>query len=159
MQRVPRNEKRGRVQSSTVTVAVLSPGRAADRPPSRRSAADFRLEWYSGTVGAGGQNHQKTQNCLRLVHVPTGTVRTAQSRSRENSLKEAMRAMVTELDRIASEAASSAENAARRRQVGTGERSDKRRTVRFQEDAAIDHVTGRRMPARDYMAGGMCRLW
>jgi peptide chain release factor 1 len=159
VQRIPRNERRGRVQSSTVTVAVLPTGRVADGPCTRRAPSDFRLEWYSGTVGAGGQNHQKTQNCLRLVHVPTGTVRTAQSRSRENSHKDAMRAMEAELDRRASGAASAAENASRREQVGTGERSDKRRTVRFQEDAAIDHVTGRRMTAHEYMDGGMSKLW
>jgi peptide chain release factor 1 len=159
VQRVPRNDKRGRVQSSTVTVAVMARGLPSDGPFSRRSPSDFRLEWYSGTVGAGGQNHQKTQNCLRLVHLPTGTVRTAQTRSRENSHKDAMRAMEAELDRRAADAASTAENASRRSQVGSGERSDKRRTVRFQEDCAIDHVTGRRMPAHDYMDGGMSRLW
>lgn len=98
-------------------------------------------------------------NSCRIRHVPTGLVRASQTRSRENSKKEAMAALLVELDRLAEGAAHCATNAVRRAAVGSGERSDKRRSVRFQADQVIDHVTGRMMTIESYMKGGMDRLW
>lgn len=125
----------------------------------KRSKDDFEITWYNGTVGAGGQNHQKTQNCCRLKHIPTGIVKTAQTRSRANSLQNATEALQAELDRQKGIATASSERAVRKDQVGTGERSDKRRTIRFQADQVIDHITGKRMTSSEYMKGGMDRLW
>jgi len=93
------------------------------------------------------------------VHLPTGIVRTAQTRSRENSRAEAMAAMLAELDRLAAGHAHGAANAARRDQVGTGERSDRRRTWAFQRDVVDDFVTGRSMRCKDALAGRIDRLW
>lgn len=124
----------------------------------RRAEDDFEVEWYSGS-GAGGQHRNKHQNSARITHLPTGIVRTAQTRSRENSYQSAMEAIGRALDAGATNAAAMAENGARQKQVGSGERSDKRRTIRFQHDEVVDHLTGRRMTARDYMRGGMDRLW
>jgi protein subunit release factor A len=70
-----------------------------------------------------------------------------------------MAAMLAALDAMARDGAHGAENAVRRAAVGSGERSDKRRTVRFQADQVVDHVTGKTMPASDYMKGRMARLW
>lgn len=155
---MPPTERRGRVHSSTVTVAVLGDAEADLRPYQRRGEQDYLIEWYSGS-GAGGQHRNKHQNSARVTHVPTGIVRTAQTRSRDNSLRSAMAAINEELDRIAGQAADAAQNGVRRGQVGSGERSDKRRTVRFQHDEVIDHITAKRMTIKDYMSGKMERLW
>ena len=160
VQRISRTEKRGRVHSSTVTVAVLSSSTQDNLLPFlSREEGDFKVDWYSGTVGAGGQNHQKTQNCARVTHVPTGIVKTAQSRSRRNSLQNAMSAIAVELDRLSMASDNATKNASRTIQVGTGERSDRRRTWSFQRDVVDDFRTGRQMRCTDAMRGKMDRLW
>lgn len=70
-----------------------------------------------------------------------------------------MEAINQELDRMAGASADAAENNLRRDQVGSGQRSDKRRTVRFQHDEVIDHITEKRMTIKDYMSGKMEKLW
>ena len=91
--------------------------------------------------------------------LPTNITRSAQTRSRENSLKSAMSAINQELDRLANQIAGQTENAIRKGQVGSGERSDKRRTIRFQDDTVIDHITNKRMTTSAYMKGRMDELW
>lgn len=141
-----------------MTVAVLGDAPAAAGHCDRRDEADFRVEWYSGS-GAGGQHRNRHLNSARITHLPTGLVRTAQTRSRENSRAEAMTALKAELDRIAASRAHGAANASRRDQVGSGERSDRRRTWAFQRDIVEDFVTGRSMRCRDALAGQVDRLW
>lgn len=160
IQRIPATERRGRVHSSTVTVAVLDDTTAGNLSAyERRGDDDFRVEWFNGTIKAGGQHHQKNATCCRMTHIPTGLIRTAQTRSRENSLKAARQSLVADLSRLASELGHKASNAVRRDQVGTGQRSDKRRTFRFQEDRAIDHETGRSARCSKVMGGRMDLLW
>jgi peptide chain release factor 1 len=136
-----------------VTVAVLGrDGETADSVFLRRSKTDFILEWYSGS-GCGGQHRNKHMTSVKIKHRPTGIMRTAQTRSRENSLAEAMRALEAELDALAVRHGHNADNGRRVAQIGSGERADKTRTFRFQADEAIDHRTGRRARLRDVMAG------
>jgi peptide chain release factor 1 len=159
IQRVPRTERNGRVHSSTVTVAVLASGKAAGGVYDQRDPADFAVEWFNGTIGAGGQNHQKTANCARVTHLPTGIVKTAQTRSRANSLKNAMSAMNETLDEQKTRIEGHAVNRIRQAHVGTGERSDKRRTYQFKNDVATDHVTGKKAPLRKVFGGQFDLLW
>lgn len=123
-----------------------------------RSECDFKTEWYSGS-GAGGQHRNKHCNSARIRHVPTGIVRTAQTRKRESSYREAMAALVSELDRMAAAHGASMANGTRQRQIGAGMRSDKRRTYRFREDRVVDHVTGRETRCADVMNGFFDALW
>ncbi len=69
------------------------------------------------------------------------------------------KALHAELDRHKGIATTDSDRAIRKDQVGTGERSDKRRTIRFQADQVVDHITGKRMNAADYMKGNMDKLW
>lgn len=156
VQRVPATERSGRVHSSTVTVAVLEPGTGSCR--EHRPSSDFEETYYSGT-GAGGQNRNKVQACCRIRHLPTGIVRTAQTRSRENSRQLAMQAMLEELDRQEACRASTEENGTRKLQVGSGERSDRRRTWAFQRDSVEDFVTGKSIRCGQAMKGHLDRLW
>jgi peptide chain release factor 1 len=154
IQRVPANERRSRVHTSTVTVAVLDPTSDFTVFPD----ADFRVEWYSGT-GKGGQHRNRHQNSCRITHIPSGLSRKAETRSRQNSHAEAMGALLEALRDQEQQARAGEQNALRRCQVGAGMRGDKRRTYRFQDDEVVDHVTGRSARCRDIMRGGFDALW
>jgi len=155
IQRVPRGERAGRVHSSTVTVSVLDATGASAFVLDDR---DLRLRWFSGT-GAGGQHRNKHQNSVEVIHVPTGISRSAQTRSRETSLRDARQALETALAERHRADAACGVNAARASQIGSGERSDKRRTLRFQNDRVTDHVTGRSTTLSRFMKGGVDGLW
>lgn len=158
IQRVPPSEKRGRVHTSTVTVAVFSGADDARGHEAGRPDEDYRVEWYSGS-GAGGQHRNKHQNSCRLTHIPTGIVRTAQTRKRESSLREARLSLDRALDELMRETGHVAMNSTRRGQVGSGMRGDKKRTYRFQDDRVQDHDTGRTISARKAMSGHIDTLW
>jgi peptide chain release factor 1 len=155
VQRVPPTEKRGRVHTSTVTVAVMS-----HEPRTRAIIRDEDLEitWFSGT-GPGGQNRNKVMASCRLRHVPTGIMITAQTRSRVNSLEQAKADLMRRLEESEALALETAARIERSRQVGSGQRGDKIRTIQFQNDTAVDHRTNKRITADQYMRGMMDRLW
>lgn len=149
-QRIPPNEKRGRVQTSTITIAVL------DEPTEVQvSLRDNEIEWTACRgSGAGGQARNKTSNAVQMWHKPTGIqVRCESERSQVQNLATAralLRARIFEQRNGAATAAGAAE---RRSQVGSGMRGDKRRTVRVQDGQVNDHITGQRWRFKDYARG------
>jgi peptide chain release factor 1 len=149
-QRIPPGEKRGRVHSSTITVAVMS------EPSAGELVIDpADLEWSTCRAsGSGGQHLQKTDSSVQVVHRPTGvTVRIqserSQHRNRATALAE-LRARLAAAERAQVAAARARE---RRDQIGSGMRGDKRRTVRYQDAVVTDHLTGRTWRLRDYLRG------
>jgi len=74
LQRTPPTEKRGRVHTSTVMVAVINESDFAQPNYDDIDPDDFKVEWYSGT-GAGGQHRNKHQNSVRLTHIPNRSCR------------------------------------------------------------------------------------
>jgi peptide chain release factor 1 len=148
-QRVPPTERNGRVHTSTVTVAVFDPTVATKREYPR---CDFRIEWFAGS-GAGGQHRNKHHNSCRVIHIPTGLRREAQSRSRQNSYAEAFAAITELLDRQSREREASVISANRKTQVGSGQRGDKVRTYAMQRDQVLDHRTNVRLSLSRVMAG------
>ena len=120
--------------------------------------SDLRIEWYSGT-GAGGQHRNKHQNSCRITHIPTGIVATAQCRSRQNSLAEALQTIQTQVDNITQTAYNKTIAADRKHQVGSGMRGDKIRTYRFQDDRVQDHITGRSAKCSAVLKGNFNLLW
>lgn len=119
---------------------------------------DFKIEWYSGT-GAGGQHRNKHQNSCRLTHLATGMIVTSQCRSRENSLNEAKTEMLSRLNGGAMQSELKERSAIRKDQVGTGERGDKVRTYRFQDNTVKDHRTGKTAKCDRIMDGNFDVLW
>lgn len=156
IQRVPPTERKGRVHTSTVTVAVID--RVEGIRPSTIPDRDLKIEWYSGT-GAGGQHRNKHQNSCRITHVPTGTVATAQCRSRENSFDEAMQTINQRVDEMLQSKYNNGVAANRRQQVGSGMRGDKIRTYRFQDDRVQDHRTDQVLSLKKVLAGNFDLFW
>ena len=156
IQRVPPTERKGRVHTSTVTVAVI------DRTTEIGSVAinqnDLKIEWYSGT-GAGGQYRNKHQNSCRITHLPTGTIAKAECRSRQNSLDSAMAEIQRRVDEQTKRSFNNDIAKNRRYQVGSGQRGDKIRTYRFQDDVVQDHVTGCRAKCSQVLKGNIDLLW
>ena len=154
IQRVPPTERKGRVHTSTVTVAIIDPTVIKTTIPD----SELKIEWYSGT-GAGGQHRNKHQNSARVTHVPSGIVVTAQCRSRENSLTEAMTTIKLRVDEIKNNKYNKQVAEDRRQQVGSGMRGDKIRTYRFQDDTVKDHVTDKSTSAKKVLGGNFDLLW
>ncbi len=159
IQRIPPTERRGRVHTSTVTVAVLECAQQdSSSPYLQRKDNDFRVEWFSGS-GAGGQHRNRHLNCSRLIHVPTGLKQERQGRSREANYRDAMAALIAMLDDRLRSGSKAVEDDVRRQQIGSGMRGDKRRTYRFQDDVVTDHITGKSMQASKAMRGAISQLW
>jgi peptide chain release factor 1 len=149
-QRVPPNDKRGRVHSSTLTVVVLPEPRVTEVHLDERD-----LEWSTCRgSGDGGQHLQKTESAVMLHHVPSGLrVRCESERSQHQNRATALGVLRARLFERA-EAANRRERVeARRAQASSGERGDKRRTIRTQDDSVVDHVTGQRWTLRAYLRG------
>lgn len=154
IQRVPPTERKGRVHTSTVTVAVIK----EDDTSFSINNNDLRVEWYSGT-GAGGQNRNKVMCSCRLTHVPSGIVRSSQTRSRITSYDLAYKELCKAVNDGINAEINAKVSADRKKQVGSGMRGDKNRTYRFQDDTVQDHNTGKKVSAKKVLAGNFDLLW
>ena len=149
-QRVPPNERRGRVHTSTVTVAVLEEPTAVEVPLSE---SDLVWEMKRGS-GPGGQHRNKTESAVVLKHTPSGLiVRCENERSQRRNRESALLVMRARLLALAQSRIDRERDSTRRGQLGSGMRGDKRRTIRVQDGSVIDHVTGQTWRYRDYVRG------
>ena len=147
-QRVPPTERSGRCHTSTVTVAVLSP-KSGPAPINER---DVDFSCVVGT-GPGGQHRNKSATCVVATHRPTGIRVRIDTRSQHRNKMIAMNVLAARLSGMEYLKLHANENESRRSQLGTGQRGDKIRTYRTQDDMVTDHRTGQRWKLSKWMRG------
>lgn len=136
VQRIPVTESNGRIQTSTVTVAVLP---EADDVEVEVNPADLKFESCKSS-GAGGQHINKTESAVRLTHKPTGIViECDQERSQLQNKEKALRILYTKLYDMKQKEQNDAIASSRKSQVGTGDRSEKIRTYNYPQSRITDH--------------------
>lgn len=136
VQRVPLTEKSGRIHTSTASVAALP---IRQKPVVEINPSDIQME-FTRSGGAGGQNVNKVETAVRLVHVPSGVdVRSSSERSQLANREKAMAILAAKLEALAVEKEAAEHAALRSGQIGTGDRSEKIRTYNFLQDRVTDH--------------------
>lgn len=136
VQRVPATEKMGRVHTSTASVAVLP---LRKKSKIEINPADIEME-FSRSGGAGGQNVNKVETAVRLIHKPSGIdVRSTSERSQLKNREKAMAILIAKLEAMKEEEEMKKFAANRKGQIGTGDRSEKIRTYNVLQDRITDH--------------------
>lgn len=136
VQRVPVTEKAGRIHTSTCSVAILP---LRKKPIFEVNMSDIEME-YSRAGGAGGQNVNKVESAVRLIHKPTGLdVRSQSERSQLKNREKAMAMLIAKIEMAHEEEESKKHAEVRKNQIGTGDRSEKIRTYNFPQSRITDH--------------------
>lgn len=136
VQRIPVTEKNGRVHTSTASVAILP---IRKRTKITINPADLEME-LSRAGGAGGQNVNKVETAVRLIHKPTGlAVRCTMERSQQANRERALQMLEAKLQMLKDEEEAKKYADERSSQIGTADRSEKIRTYNFPQDRVTDH--------------------
>ena len=136
VQRIPVTESNGKIQTSTVTVAVLP---EADEVEVDINPSEIKIESCKSS-GAGGQHINKTESAVRLTHLPTGIVIECDGeRSQLQNKEKAMKLLYTKLYDMKEKEQNDQIASTRKSQVGTGDRSEKIRTYNYPQSRVTDH--------------------
>ncbi len=141
VQRIPETEKSGRIHTSTATVAVLP---QVEKEEAKINPKDLRVDTFRAS-GPGGQYVNKRESAVRITHIPTNIMVSSQQERTQLANKEtALRILCSKVYARQLEKELKKEGAARREQIGTGERSEKIRTYNFPQDRITDHRIGKK---------------
>lgn len=137
VQRVPETETQGRIHTSACTVAIMPELEEVDEIDINKS--DLRIDTFRAS-GAGGQHVNKTDSAIRLTHLPSGIVVECQDeRSQHKNKARAMSLLQAKLLDQAQSEQQQEESEARRKLVGSGDRSEKIRTYNYPQGRVTDH--------------------
>lgn len=136
IQRVPGTEKMGRVHTSTASVAIMP---VRKKTTIEIKPSDLEIE-TSRSGGAGGQNVNKVETAVRIIHKPTGIdVRSTSQRNQLKNKEMAMSILIAKLEAKKEEEEAAKHSADRKSQIGTADRSEKIRTYNILQDRITDH--------------------
>jgi peptide chain release factor 1 len=150
VQRVPATEASGRIHTSAATVAVLPEAEDID---IEIKPEDIRIDTMRAS-GAGGQHVNKTDSAVRLTHIPSGIVIVSMEKSQHQNRRLVMQVLRSRLYEAERERIASERSAARKDQVGSGDRSQRIRTYNFPQGRVTDHRIGLTLHKLDAVMAG-----
>ena len=157
VKRVPATETQGRIHTSTATVAVLP----------EPEEVDITIDWANDVQehvttaqGPGGQNVNKVATCVHMIHTPTGIeVRMQETKSQAQNRDKARRLLKTRIYDLERSKVDAQRSAQRRSQIGSGQRSEKIRVYRYQDNIVADGRLEAKFNLREILAGELGLLF